>query len=57
MCSILPPSFLIFPMISSYPRSIYSTFMIRVSPRAIIPASIMVTHALRSHDDTVAHLR
>lgn len=35
----------------------YSTFMIVVSPLAIIPASIIVTHALRSHDETIAPLR
>ena len=54
---ITPPSFVIFPTISSYPRSIYSTLVISVSHRAIIPASIIVTQALRSQLDTVAPLR
>lgn len=55
--SIFPQSFVIFPTISSYPRSIYSTFVISVSPRAIILESIIVTHALKSHDETVVPLR
>lgn len=55
--SIIPQSFLIFPTISSYPRSIYSTLVMSVSHLAIMPASIIVTHARRSHDDTVVHFR
>lgn len=54
---IFPPSFSIFPTISSYPRSIYSTLVMVVSPLAIIPARIIVTQALRSHDDTIAPRR
>lgn len=55
--SIFPQSFDIFPTISSYPRSIYSTLVMSVSPRAIIPAMIIVTPARRSQLDTVVHLR
>ena len=55
--SIFPPIFAIFPTISSYPRSIYSTLVISVSPRAIIPARIIVTQARRSQLDTVVPFR
>ena len=54
---MIPQSFLILPTIFSYQRSIYSTLVIVVSPRAIIPARIIVTPARRSQLDTVVPLR
>jgi len=42
-------------MIFSYPLYIYSIFVIFVSHLAINHAIIIATHALKSHEVTVAH--